>query len=450
MTKLSLKSKVDFIFIIIIGIFAILVYSTSNQSQLARDSRMIVHHTSSINTVLEKILSSTIDLETGSRGYTITGNENYLEVYNQGHKSLEIWLDSLRAMNELNMGQVLELDTLERLIESKKQISALTIKTRKESGMAAAAAITKAGRGKEIMDSIRKSVAAYQNQSVKLLSANLNQSEVHVKSRNWNFTLFAICTFAILFFAYLQIRKNTERLILEKIIQTNLMTELTVQNQQLNDFANITIHDLRSPAGNITSLVATMEQDSTLEEYKVIFSMLRKVAQNLNESLNQLIEVLHLKKNKIIQQELLVFQDCYSRTIESLQGEILNSNALIKADFSKINSIMYSKIYLESIFQNLISNALKYRDPNRRPEITIHTERTKQAILLHVSDNGIGINMSKNGSKLFGMKQVFHNHPEAKGIGLFIVKTQIENMKGRISVQSKVGKGSVFTVEFLL
>lgn len=450
MTKLSLKSKVDFIFIIIIGIFAILVYSTRNQSQLARDSRMIVHHTSSINTVLEKILSSTIDLETGSRGYTITGNENYLEVYNQGHKSLEIWLDSLRAMNELNRGQVLKLDTLERLIESKKQISALTIKTRKESGMDAAAAITKAGRGKEIMDSIRKSVAAYQNQSVKLLSANLNQSEVHVKSRNWNFTLFAICTFAILFFAYLQIRKNTERLILEKIIQTNLMTELTVQNQQLNDFANITIHDLRSPAGNITSLVATMEQDSTLEEYKVIFSMLRKVAQNLNESLNQLIEVLHLKKNKIIQRELLVFQDCYSRTIESLQGEILKSNALIKADFSQINSIMYSKIYLESIFQNLISNALKYRDPNRRPEITIHTEITKQAILLHVSDNGLGIDMSKNGSKLFGMKQVFHNHPEAKGIGLFIVKTQIENMKGRISVQSQVGKGSVFTVQFLL
>ncbi|AWG25424.1 CHASE3 domain-containing protein [Flavobacterium kingsejongi] len=436
MTKLSLKSKVDFIFIIIIGIFAILVYSTRNQSQLARDSRMIVHHTSSINTVLEKILSSTIDLETGSRGYTITGNENYLEVYNQGHKNLEIWLDSLRAMNELNRGQVLKLDTLERLIESKKQISALTIKTRKESGMDAAAAITKAGRGKEIMDSIRKSVAAYQNQSVKLLSANLNQSEVHVKSRNWNFTLFAICTFAILFFAYLQIRKNTERLILEKIIQTNLMTELTVQNQQLNDFANITIHDLRSPAGNITSLVATMEQDSTLEEYKVIFSMLRKVAQNLNESLNQLIEVLHLKKNKIIQQELLVFQDCYSRTIESLQGEILKSNALIKADFSQINSIMYSKIYLESIFQNLISNALKYRDPNRRPEITIHTEITKQTILLHVSDNGLGIDMSKNGSKLFGMKQIFHNHPEAKGIGLFIVKTQIENMKGRISVQS--------------
>ena len=397
MTKLSLKSKVDLIFIIIIGIFVVLVYSTRNQSQLVRDSRMIVHHTSSINTVLEKILSSTIDLETGSRGYTITGNDNYLEVYNQGYKNLEIWLDSLRAMNELNTGQVLKLDTLERLIESKKQISALTIKTRKESGMDAAAAITKAGRGKEIMDSIRKSVATYQNQSVKLLSANLNQSEIHVKSRNWNFTLFAISTFAILVFAYLQIRKNTERLILEKIIQTNLMTELTVQNQQLNDFANITIHDLRSPAGNITSLVATMEQDSTLEDYKIIFSMLRKVALNLNESLNQLIEVLHLKKNKIIQQELLVFQDCYSRTIESLQGEILKSNAVIKADFSQIDSIMYSKIYLESIFQNLISNALKYRDPNRRAEIIIRTEKTKQTILLHVSDNGLGIDMLKNG-----------------------------------------------------
>ena len=78
------------------------------------------------------------------------------------------------------------------------------------------------------------------------------------------------------------------------LIQSNLLNELAVQNTQLNDFANITSHNLRSPAGNITALISTIDDDSTIEEYKSVFSMLKKVAQNLQDSLNQLIEVLHI------------------------------------------------------------------------------------------------------------------------------------------------------------
>lgn len=447
MGKISLKTTIDITFIVIVTSFAILAYSIHSRSQSVRQNRMIVNHTSNINSVLEKVLSSTIDIETGTRGYTITGDENYLEVYNHGHKNLEIWIDSLRSMNETDEYQSKKLDTLEKLIESKQKVSAMVIKARREYGMEEAAELIKKGRGKEVMDSIRRSIRDYQNQAVLILSDNLAQTEENVQARNNRFFLFIIVTFAILIFAYIKIRQNTKRLLLDKIIQENLMDELTIQNQQLNDFASITSHNLRSPASNITALIATIEDDSPIEEYKTIFEMLRKVAQNLNDSLNQLMEVLHIKKNKI-EKEILSFHQVYSKTIESLQGEILKSGAIIKADFKEVSEIAYSRIYLESIFHNLISNALKYRALERTPEITIRSERKNNIVYLYVIDNGLGIDLTKNGHKIFGMNQIFHNHPEAKGIGLFMTKTQIESMKGKISVASEVNIGTTFTVMF--
>lgn len=448
MKKISLKTSIDLTFAMFLIAFVVLAYSTYNRAQSVRENRLIVNHTSNINAVLEKILSSTIDIETGTRGYTITGDTSYLQVYKSGNKNLEIWIDSLHSMNETDALQLKKLDTIKQLIESRKIISAQVIKTREEQGIDEAISIVKKGRGKEVMDSIRTSITNYQNEAVRILSKNLSETEENVRARNTNFALFVIITFIVVVFAYIKIRRNAKQMILDKIIQENLMDELTVQNQQLNDFANITSHNLRSPASNITALISTIEENSSVEDYKMIFNMLKKVAQNLNDSLNQLMEVLHIKKNKIIDKELLPFQEIYTKILESLQGEILKSGAIIKADFSEIAHIEYSRIYLESIFHNLISNALKYRDKVRIPEISIKTETKNGNILLHIADNGLGIDLEKHAHKIFGMHQIFHNHPEAKGIGLFMTKTQIESMKGKITVDSKVNVGTTFTVQF--
>lgn len=448
MKKISLKTSIDITFAVFLIAFVVLAYSTYNRAQSVRENRLIVNHTSNINAVLEKILSSTIDIETGTRGYTITGDTSYLQVYKSGNKNLEVWIDSLHSMNETDALQLKKLDTIKKLIESRKIISAQVIKTRKEQGIDEAISIVKKGRGKEVMDSIRTSITNYQNEAVRILSKNLSETEENVRARNTNFVLFVIIAFIVMVFAYIKIRQNAKQMILDKIIQENLMDELTVQNQQLNDFANITSHNLRSPASNITALISTIEENSSVDEYKMIFDMLKKVAQNLNDSLNQLMEVLHIKKNKIINKELLPFQEIYTKILESLQGEILKSGAIIKADFSEIPQVEYSRIYLESIFHNLISNALKYRDKVRIPEISIKTEKKNGNILLHITDNGLGIDLEKNGHKIFGMHQIFHNHPEAKGIGLFMTKTQIESMKGKITVSSEVNAGTTFTVQF--
>jgi signal transduction histidine kinase len=99
---------------------------------------------------------------------------------------------------------------------------------------------------------------------------------------------------------------------------------------------------------------------------------------------------------------------------------------------------------------NLISNAIKYRDPDRSPVIDIKTEKLADEIRLTVSDNGLGIDTSVHRDKLFTLYSRFHTHLEGKGLGLYLVKTQITAMGGRIEIESEVNKGSTFRVYFRL
>ncbi len=446
MHRLSLKNALDATFFAILIVFSVLVYSTWNRAQLVNENRLAANRTSIVNDLLEKVLSSTIDIETGTRGFTITGQPDYLSVYRDGEKNVSVWIDSLRQMTENDSLSAKSLDTLAQLIRHKKQISQRTIHTRKAQGMEAAAALIKTGEGKQVMDSVRERIWRYQQQELRALSAHLTDTEEHIRARNLNFILLASITFLSVLGAYIFLRRITKALLRDKTIQQNLMDELSFQNQQLNDFANITSHNLRSPASNITALVASADEASTVEEYKMLFEMLRKVAQNLNDSLNQLMDVLYIKRNKSMPKETLWFAPLLRRTLDSLQGEIHRSGAVITSDFDLAPQILYSRIYLDSIIHNLVGNALKYRSPERAPQIKVWTERKNGMVYLHVSDNGLGIDLAKYGHKLFGMHQTFHNHPDAKGIGLFMTKTQIESMKGKISVVSTPGAGSTFSV----
>ncbi|RZK12853.1 MAG: hypothetical protein EOO46_01535 [Flavobacterium sp.] len=446
--KLTLKNKIDITFCAVTVIFIVLIYSTYSRAEMVKENREIIYHTSSVNNILEKVLTSSIDIETGTRGYAITGKENYLEAFHSGSKKIDIWLDSLRSMNNTNQAQLQKLDSIEHLINSKKRISQLTIDTRKNLGLVEASKLVEIGRGKEVMDSIRKIVADFQQTQINLLSQKLIETDEHVKQRNIIFLLFVSITIVVIFFAYKMIRKTAEKTIQKEVIQADLITELSIQNNQMNDFASITSHNLRSPAANITSLISMVDENSKLEDYKNIFEMLKKVSINLNETLNHLLEILSIKKNKIIEKEMILLDEIFLKTTETLQGEILISEAEIECDFNTAPQVEFPRIYVESIFHNLISNALKYRSPDRKPKISVRTEVRGNQILLSVKDNGLGIDLAKHGSKMFGMHKVFHKHPDANGIGLFMTKAQIESLGGKISVKSEVDSGTTFTVVF--
>lgn len=160
------------------------------------------------------------------------------------------------------------------------------------------------------------------------------------------------------------------------------------------------------------------------------------------------METIKIKKNSELERVEIRFKDILDKVIQSLEGELIESGATVTYNFNNAPKIYYSKPYMESIFQNLISNAIKYRSPKRIPEIFLSTDIVMTGIELRVQDNGLGIDLEKFGNKLFGLHKTFHENTEARGVGLFLTKTQIEALGGSIAAESEVDKGTTFIIHF--
>ncbi|HZB15172.1 MAG TPA: HAMP domain-containing sensor histidine kinase, partial [Chryseolinea sp.] len=218
--------------------------------------------------------------------------------------------------------------------------------------------------------------------------------------------------------------------------------------RQLDEFAHIISHNLRSPVGNIKALIGLLDPSSTLLDYQQIFEKINTVSNNLGETMNELMETLKVKTDTDIPRIEIRFKEIFDKVVQSLEGELIQRSASISFDFNDAPKIYYSKAYLESIFQNLLSNALKYSSPKRKPEIKVTTTTVDTGVELRVQDNGLGIDLAKHGSKLFGLHKTFHEHKDAKGVGLFLVKTQVEALGGSITAESDLDQGTTFIIRF--
>ncbi|NJL15629.1 MAG: PAS domain S-box protein [Microscillaceae bacterium] len=227
-----------------------------------------------------------------------------------------------------------------------------------------------------------------------------------------------------------------------------LANKLARQNEQLLSFAHITSHNLRSPVSNLNSLLFLYHDSQDEAEKQLLFSKFEIVIGHLTETLNELIETLKIQEDTEIKRDTIVFEELFSKIRETFAGTLLETKAEVSTDFSGLPQISYPKTYLESIFLNLFSNALKYRSPDRILLIEIKTHKAAGKEILRIRDNGLGIDLNKHGEKIFGLRKTFHQHAEAKGIGLFITKTQIEAMGGKIEIESQVDIGTTFTIVF--
>lgn len=226
-----------------------------------------------------------------------------------------------------------------------------------------------------------------------------------------------------------------------------LLNTTTFQNESLLNFAHIVSHNMRSHGSNLSMLTNFLLEDRIEEEEKLhTLQMLKKAANGLNDTIAHLNEVVQIKtetEQKIMRLELRTIVDKVSQSLEAL----FSSNEVkLRVEIPENCEVLGVTAYVESAVLNLLTNAVKYRDPEKESQITVKTEARDQNLILHVQDNGQGIDLKKNGDKLFGMYKTFHHHPESRGIGLFITRNQIESMGGTISVTSKPGIGSTFSI----
>jgi len=228
-----------------------------------------------------------------------------------------------------------------------------------------------------------------------------------------------------------------------------LIRELTQNNKDLKQFSYITSHNLRAPLSNLTGLLNLIE-DINIEDpdLKEIITGFSKSTHLLNETINDLVKVIIIKDNPSIQKEKVLIKDVFENVFNQLSFLISVNKPILKIDLEDVTILDINKSYLESIFLNLLTNAIKYRDPNRQLRVTISTKVIDDKLIITFKDNGIGIDLNKNKDKIFGLYQRFHNYPDSKGLGLYLVKSQVESMGGNISVASTVGKGTTFTITF--
>ncbi len=227
-----------------------------------------------------------------------------------------------------------------------------------------------------------------------------------------------------------------------------LSEQTNLQNRQLLEFAHITSHNLRAPASNLKSLIKFYQEENDPNEKALLIAHIETVSSHLNNTLEDLMATLKVKEDTKTDLEYVDFDYTIQKIKEILFIQIRESETEIQTDFRHCHGMISNRIYLESIFLNLISNAIKYSSTNRKPIIKIKAKKKAGRIKLSFQDNGLGIDMTKYGEKIFGLNNTFHQHKDAKGVGLYLTKTQIEAMGGEIFVESEVDQGSIFTLSF--
>jgi PAS domain S-box-containing protein len=216
---------------------------------------------------------------------------------------------------------------------------------------------------------------------------------------------------------------------------------------QFEDFNRIVAHNLRGPAGSIQMLLDMLSEADTDSEKDDLVDMLKQSSSTLIATLNDLMKVLEVRNNKDLPYDSCDLEKIVKGIKDMLKGQMMAKNAIISTAF-EVATMEFPKMYLESIFYNMISNALKYGKPDVPPEILITSKLNRGQVVLTFKDNGLGIDLVKHGKDMFKLNKVFHSGFDSKGIGLFMTKTQIETFGGHISVESEPNVGTTFTIDF--
>jgi len=242
--------------------------------------------------------------------------------------------------------------------------------------------------------------------------------------------------------------KRAEAKLKKKLIERTLMiAQISKQKKQLEEFCQIIAHNLRSPLTNLIQLNEMIQESNDNDEKTNYIKFQKDVIDLLHKTFEELVTSTQVRMDQTIKRSKINLEKYTIKALKILNEVIVKTDTEITYDFSEINKIEYSKKYLMNIFINLIGNAIKFHSPERTPKIHIKSYIKKGWIYVDVSDNGLGIDLKKNGDDLFKLHKTFHNHTHAKGYGLFITKTQIEAMGGSISAESSPNNGSVFSIK---
>lgn len=228
----------------------------------------------------------------------------------------------------------------------------------------------------------------------------------------------------------------------------NLLDVTSEQNNSLMNFAHIVSHNLRSHSSNLSMLTGFLSKEKNEQERNQLLQMLEEASESLNETVQHLNEVVQVKTEATEKIKPVNLIRAVKNVQKNLTVLLKEKNTHCDFEIPEVLKIEAIPAYLDSILLNLFSNSIKYSSPERELKLKITTREEGSQVWLSFSDNGLGIDLDRYGDKIFGMYKTFHRHKDAKGIGLFITKNQIEAMNGKIEVESDVDVGTTFHLCF--
>ncbi len=224
-----------------------------------------------------------------------------------------------------------------------------------------------------------------------------------------------------------------------------ILNAKTLQNNRLKDFSFMTSHNLRASVANLMGMFEIMEDQ--IPDYELI-PMVRSTVEKLDTTIRSMNTLIQLEEEG----QSLELVDCFPKSIVERILELNNQmiqtlGAEFKVDIDPILCLKGNPAYLESVFHNLISNALKYGISDKSKKIEIFAFKENEKVSLVFKDYGLGMNVEKIKTRIFKPGSRFHpENPEGQGLGLFMVKRQIELLGGSIDYMSKLNFGTTFTI----
>jgi len=401
----------------------------------------------------EQILSEIENAETQERGFIITENEGFLETEYSSQKKALNYIKAVKALTLSNPLQQMRLNKLFVLCKSKIDFINRGIQIRKAVGLEEAQNLTNSETGLQLMMDIKSLLGEIKGEETARLfedeELNKAMTQHFVYSINVLLILIAIIFLIVLFVILhnFKMRKRDE----DEILQLNdelksKVQELETTNTGLEAFTFSASHDLKTPIRAIAVYTGMLSQKYGAKfgnEEKEVLNTIIAAAKKTYQLLDDLIEYIAVGKKEIVVEKL---------NMNRIVNEVLQrlrfpeySNAKIITD--NLPFTFGDKKMITQVWENLISNALKYSSKKELPCVEIGCLSRETNTIFFVKDNGIGFNMRYR-KKIFKVfKKLSGQEYEGTGKGLAITHSIIRKHKGRIWAEGKENEGAIFYFE---
>ena len=224
--------------------------------------------------------------------------------------------------------------------------------------------------------------------------------------------------------------------------------QLAHTNQDLDNFVYAASHDLKQPVNNLVGLFSELRRTATFHDadQAMVLQLVDDSLRNLSTTIHDLAAVVQEKRPpSALAAEPVALAELLAEVHLALRPDWLATQGQLTTDFAALPTLHSVRSSLRTIILNLLSNALKYRQPTRPLRVHVRTYEQAGCAVLEVQDNGLGIDLPRCGKELFHLFRRFHPEAaEGTGVGLFLVNRLVEGTGGHMQVDSQLDGGTTF------